>query len=184
MENITSYIIEDGEQEFDEQGFTISDDGTADWAIEKIAAAQAEIDRMTADCNEKISKIRERLEQFKKQPQSTIAFMEQKLMEYVAGLNVAPTKAGTRIYNLPAGKVSIKPQAPAFTVSDDDFVSWLKSTGKSDLIKCTEKGQWGELKKNGIIVSDDGATVLTADGEIVEGVTAELRDDVVKVEVL
>ena len=182
MENTEIYTTE--QEEFEEQAFTITDDSLADWAIERIAAAQEEIDRMTADCNEKINKIRERLEQFKKQPQSTITFMEQKLMEYVAGLNVAPTKAGTRIYNLPAGKVSIKPQAPAFTVSDDDFVSWLKSTGKSDLIKCTEKGQWGELKKNGIIVSDDGATVLTADGEIVEGVTAELRDDVVKVEVL
>lgn len=183
MENTENYINNEQEDEF-EQAWQIKDDGEADWAIEKIAMAQTEIDRMTADCNEKINKIRERLEQFKKQPQSTILFMELKLKEYVETLNVAPTKAGTRIYNLPAGKVSIKPQAPKFSVDDTEFVSWLKNNGHSDLVKCTESGQWGELKKNGVIVSEDGKTVLTVDGELVEGVTVEQRDDVVKVEVI
>lgn len=182
METAENYSTE--EQEFEQTGWTITNDELADWAIENIAQAQAEIDRMTADCIEKVKKITERLDSFATKHQQTICFFETQLQRYVETLDVKPTKAGTKIYNLPSGKVSIKPQAPKFTVANDDFIAWLKLTGKQDLIKCTETAQWGELKKNGIIVGEDGTTVLTADGELVTGVTAELREDVVKVEVL
>ena len=184
MKTTQEYLTDTEEQEFEQTGWTITDDALADWAIEKIAQAQAEIDRMTADCVEKVKKITERLDSFATKHQQAICFFETQLQRYVETLDVKPTKAGTKIYNLPSGKVSIKPQAPKFNVSDTDFIAWLKMTGKQDLIISTEKGQWGELKKSGIIVGEDGTTVLTADGEIIEGISAELREDVVKVEVL
>lgn len=171
-------------EDFEQTAFTITDDGFADWAIEVIAEARAEVARMRKSYNEKVDLMAERLVKFEMQHNKSISFMELKLKEYVESLDLKPTKAGTRIYNLPAGKVSIKRQAPKYTVNDDEFVEWLESNGHSELVKVTKIGKWGELKKAGVIVSDDGKIVLTEQGEIVGGITAELRDDVVKVEVL
>ena len=184
METTQEYLTDTEEQEFEQTGWTITNDELADWAIEKIAQAQAEIDRFTEACTDKINKLSIRLKEVTDKQNKSIDFFEYKLKEYIETLDIKASKAGTKIYNLPSGKISIKPQAPKFTVTNDDFIAWLKLTGKQDLIKCTETAQWGELKKSGIIVGEDGTTVLTADGELVTGVTAELREDVVKVEVL
>lgn len=183
MENTENYINNEQEDEF-EQAWQIKDDGEADWAFEKVANAQAEIDRCDKNLQDKIAKMQMAFDKIKLAQEKDIAFFTNKLKDYLYKLDIKPTKAGSRMYNLPSGKVTVKPQQPKYTVDDTAFVAWLKNNGHSDLVKCTESGQWGELKKNGVIVSEDGATVLTADGELVGGVVAELREDVVKVEVL
>jgi phage host-nuclease inhibitor protein Gam len=153
-------------------GFTVDTDGKADWCIERIAEIRAEIERFNTVTNERIEALRDRQERYVAGKQSNIEYFEGQLRAYMEHLDITPTKAGSRIYNLPSGKLTLKPESPEFAIDKTALVGWLKAAGKTDFVKVEELPMWGELKKACTVT--DGK-VITAEGEVVDGVAVEMK---------
>lgn len=153
-------------------GFTVDDDGKADWCIERIAELRTEMERFNAACQDKIDAIRKRQADYAEHKQNYITYFEGQLRAYLERLDIAPTKAGSRIYNLPSGKLTLKPESPDFAIDNPALVGWLKAAGKSEFVRVEESPMWGELKKACTVA--DGK-VITDEGEIVEGITVEMK---------
>lgn len=153
-------------------GFTVDTDGKADWCIERIAEIRAEIERFNAVTNERIEALRDRQVRYVAGKQSNIEYFEGQLRAYMEHLDITPTKAGSRIYNLPSGKLTLKPESPEYAVDKTALVGWLKSAGRTELVKVEELPMWGELKK--VCTVADGK-VITAEGEVVDGVAVEMK---------
>lgn len=179
MTEVIDEILEDRGAE--KETFEVKDDVTADWCMDKIREEQAEIKRFEMVVNSKINTLKRRLETLKNEKERSVTYFEGKLRDYFETLNIKPTKAGNKSYKLPGGKLNLKKQQPQYKREDDNLVTWLKDNGKNDLIQTKETPKWGELKK--ICTVTENGKVVTADGEIVAGVTAESRPNKFSVDV-
>lgn len=146
----------------------ITDDGCADWALEKIKAEKDELDRLTALAEQKIAELEEKIENAKRRYEQNTTFLTQMLAEYFETVPRKKTKTGTESYQLLSGKLVKKPAAVKMQPNDDKLVEWLRSAGRDDLIKVETKAAWGELKKQITIVGE--IAMIEETGEIVEGV--------------
>lgn len=142
--------------------FIIDDDGKANWAVQRIQEAQAEILQWRAYYKDAMEKI-------EKRQMSRIEYLKHMLSEYFATVPHHSTKTQDS-YDLPSGKLVRKYPGPKYEVEDAALVEWLKQSGMTDFVKVEtkEKPAWGELKKQ---VTVSGTNVVTEDGEIVPGVT-------------
>ncbi|NSW84344.1 MAG: host-nuclease inhibitor Gam family protein [Syntrophothermus sp.] len=92
---------------------------------------------------------------------------------------LAKAQDGTAPGALVAGwKNSVSRSAAGVRRGKEKLLAWLKERGMTDFIEVTENPLWGELKKR---VQVAGSYVVTADGEIVEGVEVVQRPPVFKV---
>lgn len=156
------------------EGFTVRDDGAAEWCLKKIREAQADVKKWEAH-------YAAQLERVKAEADREIAYFTAKLEEYFDQVPRKATKT-QESYTLPGGKLIRKKQQPKFTVTDADTLPWLAENKLWDMIETRQSVKWAELKKT-VTVTPDGAHVTTADGEIVPGVSVEQRPDVFRVEV-
>ena len=83
------------------------------------------------------------------------------------------------IIRSPYGQVSTRKQRPKFKYDDLELLNWAKNN-REDLVKVetVEKVNKNEIKKLGQVY--DGKLV-TEDGEVIEGVEVEERDEVVTI---
>ena len=181
INEIIDEIIDENTEENDteEKSFKIDNDDLADWAIEKIKAQQEEIERARSIVKGKIAELLLRISQIENEGKQTIDFFTNALEQYAQTVKMSETKAGNKVYKLVSGKLSLKRQQPKFEINDDVLCEWLIKQNKEDFITYTRKPQWGELKKE---VQVAGNAVITETGEVVEGVTAEEREPIFKVE--
>jgi hypothetical protein len=116
-----------------------------------------------------------KLQQEKDRMARRVAWAENNLRAYFEQVPFKTTKAGWKTYDLPNGKLTFKPQEPAYDRQDDDIVKWLKASKKPELIKIKEAPDWTNLKKQ-LKVGPDGKCMVTADGEVVPGITVIPQD--------
>ncbi len=163
-ENIAAEIAE----EAGDQRFTIDDDGKANWAVQKIMEAQAEIENWKQYYETALEKIRKR-------QTARIDYLKYMLRQYFETVPHKTTKTQAS-YDLPSGKLLMKHPGPKFDTDDSVLVPWLEENGLTDFVKVEtkKKAAWGELKKT---VTINGDTVVTEDGEIVPGVTVSQPED-------
>ena len=147
--------------------FEIDDDMKADWAVRKIAEAEAEKKRWYDYYAEAYAKI-------EASQDSRINYLKSLLRRYFETVPHKETKTQAS-YPLPSGKLVLKQTGPKFTTKDEELLPWLIENQMTDYIKTEtkQKPMWGELKK---IVSIAGTQVVTEDGEIVPGVTVEEQE--------
>lgn len=162
-------ILELGETDI--QGFTVTDDATAEWCLKKIREAQADVEKWETFYAAQLAKVKEGAE-------GSIAYFTAKLEEYFVTVPHKATKT-QESYSLPGGKLIRKKQQPDFTTDNAALVPWLEQNFMSQLVKVQKKADWAGLKK---VVTVSGENVVTDDGEIVPGVTVTPRPDVFKVE--
>lgn len=157
----------------EEQAFTIKDDGTAEWCLQKIKEAEADRAKWKAHYEAQMEKVNETAD-------SVVAYFTDKLEEY---FSIVPHKAAkaSESYALPSGKLIRKKQQPEYTRDDEKLVPWLKQNFMGQLVKVKESADWASLKSL-VHVTPDGANVATDDGEIVPGVAVTPRPDVFKIE--
>lgn len=146
----------------------ITDDGCADWALEKIKAEKDELERLTALAEQKIAELKEKIENAKRRYDQNTAFLTHMLAEYFETVPHKKTKTGTESYQLLSGKLVKKPASFKMQPDDEKLVEWLRSAGREDLIKVETKAAWGDLKKQITIVGE--IAMIEETGEIVEGV--------------
>lgn len=145
----------------------ITDDHSAEWAIEQIRQAQADTTKWEEHFSRQLDKIRQ-------SNQDTVDFMTAKLEAYFD--TVPHKKAATQeSYQLPGAKLVRKTPSPEFKRDDAALVAYLK-TSAPECVEIVEKPRWGEYKKRCRVV--DGAVIDAETGEIVAGVTAEVRPPV------
>lgn len=161
-------------------GWRIADDDTADWAVAKIAEERAELDRIKALADEKISRIMEQVHAAEKRYENGTAYLTNKLAEYFHTVPHKKTKT-TESYRLLSGTLKMKIGGVAMKQDDEKLLEFLKASGNVDMIKTTEKPMWGEYKKRLEIIG--GQIVDNTTGEIVEGVEVIEKPDNFTVEI-
>lgn len=178
MEDKALYEILAPETE-EKDNFVIDNDSKAEWAITVIKAEKTDRDRLISVCEQKIQEYQEKIEQFKKQYESRTSYLISCLNQYFQTVPHKTTKT-QETYKLPSGTLKLKLHGVEYQRDDTKLVEWLKSSGMSDYIQIKESPKWAELKKT---IQVSGNKVITADGEIVEGVSAVEKPAVFEVEV-
>lgn len=137
-----------------EQGFHITDDGGARWAVEQMKAADEEYER-------DLMWYQGLIEKAKAKRDARQARMIQYLRDYAEIVPMKETKT-QKSYPVPGGKLVLKKATTKLEHDDAVILQTLKKQGRDDMIKRTvvEKVDWMSLKKE-----------LAETGEIIEGVT-------------
>ena len=160
----------------------IKDDGSADWAIRKIADEKAEFERIKALADEQIARIIEKVEAAKRRYENGTSFLTSKLAEYFETIQPKESKNKTKLsYRLLSGTLVKKIGGTVMKQDSEKLLEYLKASGNADMIKLTEEPKWGEFKKRLEIVNDQ--IIDTETGELVEGVTIETKPDTFAVEI-
>jgi putative cell wall-binding protein len=173
-DNLALEII--GEQE---DGFVINNDHLAEWALKKISEEKAEMQRMINVCQTFINEYQMKIGNYQKQFESKTEYLTGQLQLYFETVPHKATKT-QEIYKLPSGTLKKKYGTPEFIRDETVLSNYLKDNNMTDYYEEVAKPKWAELKK---IITVSGEKVLTADGEIIEGVTAVPRPDTFEVEI-
>jgi len=155
-----------------ERRFMVENDQQAEWCLDKIAEANATIEKWTKFYTEQLNKIKAR-EEFR------ISWMEKLLRPYFHEMPHKVTKT-QESYALPSGKLIMKKQAPEWERDDDLILAWLKANDEEKFVKTKEVVDWAELKKTLTVYGNQAGNGL---GEIIPGITVKKRPDKFVVEV-
>ena len=157
--------------------FTIKDLDSANWAFRKLAAIERKRKEIQELADREIERIKDWQNQEEESLNNSKEFFEGLLTEYfVRQKEVNPKfKLST-----PYGRVSSGKQQPKWIYDNDKVVEWLKENDK-ELIRVKYEPDKREIKKKYEVV---GNTVVTEDGEIVEGITVEERPDSINIKVV
>jgi hypothetical protein len=175
-------MIEESALTEEERRFTVDDDQKAEWCLEKIREAKADLMKWIEFYVEQTDKVKAKCE-------ARIAFFEGMLQRYFATVPHKETKT-QESYALPSGKLVLKKQGPDYERDDALILAWLKANDGDRFVKTKESVDWAELKKKidvlQLTAGDEKVTeqvVFTETGEVVPGITVTARPDVFKVEV-
>lgn len=161
-----------------EEGFVIDNDRKAEWALRKIQEERAEYQRYSQVCQAMILEYQEKMKHAEEQVKSRTSWLESQLHRYLLSVPRKVTKT-QETYKLPGGTLRLRNPGPEFKRDDELLVKWLKENDMGQYIKVEEKAMWGELRKT---LTTAGETVVTGDGQVVEGVTAVERPPVFEIE--
>ena len=181
-EKITYADVTDGLPDFepdelpeDEDGFKITDDAGAEWALRKIREAEDEEKRLTSLYTAELTRINAALLKITERTNSTRAYFNGLLRRYFETVPHTRTKAGTEQYKLLTGTLAMKPAAPKFVPDKERLLAWLEKNGREDLIKTERSPKWAEVKKG---LTYAAGCAVDENGEIVDGVEAVVEEPV------
>lgn len=149
------------------QGFQITDDAKAEWAVRKIKEAQADTSKWQAH-------FAGQLEAIKKANDATVDFMTGLLAHYFETVPHKDSKTMSK-YELPGATLVRKQQQPEYTRDDAALLAYLDASDRGEYVKVVRSPDWAGFKK--LTEVRDGAVVDTETGEIVNGVTVSVRPD-------
>lgn len=158
----------------------IHDDLGAELALHKLRDIQNEYDRLISDCEWLINFYKRRADELTAKRTDACASVESMLALYFSTVPHKRTKT-QETYALPSGKLVMKQPPTQFKRDDAALGQWLKASGYGDLVETKLEPKWGELKKRGVQVLEDGQCVYTETGEIIPGVTAAVPAPVFQV---
>ena len=164
----------------EKEGWQITDDLTADWALDKIRDARAEYNRFEMVAKAKIRQIEDALTKKRMAMESETGFFEGKLRDYLERVKAKETKT-QKTYSLPSGKLKLKYQAPEYKRDEEILLSYLESNNMSDYVKLKKSADWAELKK--LTKQIDNKVVNTETGEIIPGIELVEREPKFEVEI-
>lgn len=157
--------------------FRITDDSTADWAIEKINEARAERDRLLSLVEEKMEQLEEKRKLYIENFETNTCYLRGKLMDYFMTVKTHDTKTMKK-YKLVSGTLVLKKQQSLYERDETALLAWAETTAP-ELVKVKKEISWADLKKR----ADVSGGSLLLDGEIIHGVTVIEREDVFEVQV-
>lgn len=162
-------------EEFNEdEGFRVTDDGKADWAVRKIAEHKKEIDRIKDFAKERIEQIKRWQESEVESLENNIDFLESLLQEYLYNTEQKRIK-------LPSGNVNIRKQQPKWVYNDSLVLDALEKAQMDEFIRIKKEVNKSELRKHVEIVN--GKAVNKETGEVIDGIEIVERGETVSVRV-
>lgn len=162
MENLMQTILEPQTTEF-----RVDNDRKADWALERIAEAESERDRLLALAQQEIDELKAEMEKIAEKYDRDTGYLKACLKEYFATVDSKETKTQAT-YKLLHGSLVWK--KPKQKINHDD-AELLKALAGTEYIETKESVKWGEYKKN--LTIQDGQVIDTTTGELVTGCSVE-----------
>lgn len=143
-----------------EESFVIDNDQLADWAVRKIAEADAELEKMDAWYKTQLQIAHDRHDK-------EVSFFASRLQKYMDLVPVKDTKT-TRKYALPSGELVLSKEKQDFSAVDTDaLLGWCQENDPA-LVSVVMKPAWADIKKR--LTMTDSGVVDQETGMIVEGV--------------
>lgn len=161
-----------------QEQFSITDDKSAEWAVKKIAEERAEAQRYLNLCETMIQEYKFKAQKAEEKLERDTSYLKSMLMQYFETVPKKATKT-KESYQLASGTLVKKFGTKEFIRDEETLLNWLKSSGKTNLVKTKESADWATLKKE---VTVSGNSVITTDGEIVEGVKVQDKPDTFEIE--
>lgn len=160
--------------------FRISDLGTLNWALRKLAA----LDRRETEITELAKAELERIENWRKKRLDAVQRSREYLMflieEYARKQREENPKWKV---STPYGRVSFRRMAPKWHWKDDlSLVEWLERSGHTDMIRIKKEPE-KTMVKNFLAPIENGLVIDPNTGEIVPGVQVEEQPEKLVVEV-
>lgn len=172
------------------RGWTVTDDGSAEWAMGRYARAQAKVAELAEqaevwkdEAHDRLARIRVWFDHRAERPRATMAFMEAHLARYALDLREADPKAKTLV--LPSGAVTTTEVKPKAEVADEDRVvtwvchQWADDPEVADLVAAPQPRKLYVQRlrdRTEVVEVIDHARLLLASAELVEWVRYELAE--------
>lgn len=153
------------------EGWRVDSMSSADWALRKIRARRAELAEIKKYADAEKARIDMWLKEQTESLQSDVDFFEAQLKPFVAD---ALDGKKTKTMKFPCGSCSFKKSAPTFTKDEAVLLNYVKEND-SQYVNVKESVNWAEFKKT-LQFAQDGK-LITADGEVVPGVTYTVEED-------
>ena len=147
------------------QGFVITDDQMADWAVRKIVEADKELERMEAWYALQLQQVRDKHDR-------AVGFFNARLAEYLGKVPAKETKTTIKYALLSGDMVLTKAKPDYEPVDEEKLLGWCKMNAP-ELVKVTMRPAWADVKKR-LVVSGD-SIVDKETGVIVDGVESVLK---------
>lgn len=164
-----SELLEELEQV---EQFQVTDDQKADWCLQKIAEADAELEKLTAWYQRQIDLAKEHHE-------SRVSYFTELLKKYFSTVPAKETKTMSK-YSLPSGELIMSKAKEDFKAADKEkLLSWC-ITNDPELIKVESSPKWAEIKKR-LTTDAEGKIVDSETGLFVDGVELEEKPEEFKV---
>jgi phage host-nuclease inhibitor protein Gam len=151
------------------EGFKVTDDYKADWALRKYRSYQERIELNESLAEKERKRIEDWLSSENEKLKQKQSFFENHLIAYAIGER---DNNDRKTISLPNGTISTRQGSDSTTIEDkESILGWLKENNHSDVIKVKEELDLTEFKKQIVI---DGEKVIWKDtGEIVQGVSVK-----------
>lgn len=159
----------------DGEPFRVTDDTLADWALERQARAQAEVDRVKAIAAEKRRQLAQWEQDATRGPLHSVEHYKALGVDYYRQLFERNPKL-PKTYKLPSGTLSRRACRVSYEVIDATaLVEWAAENDPAILSE--PKPLVSALKGDGYTLTD-GGDIVSATGEVVPGVHAVGGEDV------
>ena len=172
-------ILKMAEEKTGQEGWKVTDDSAAEWALVKLREEENESKRIVDQCQAQIDFYQSRIQQEQERLSHSSGFLKAQLLEYFATVPHKKTKT-QETYRLPSGNLKLKYGKLQYRHDDKALLKFLQDRDMTDYIKTTQAPKWGDIRKT-LVPAGDKA--VNSDGEIVEGVTVEQGPEEFKVEV-
>lgn len=166
-------------EEIEKQRFKVDSLESANWCLRKLAALEKQQSEIDALAQKEIERIQNWQQSEKEKIDFSKRFFECLLEEYFRSEREKNPKFKL---STPYGKVSSRKQQPKWTYDDEKLLNSLESAGLKDFIRIKKEVDKAALKKAVTVL---GGQAVTADGEIIKGITIEEQPEkiVIKPEV-
>lgn len=175
MDNLALQIIDNEVTE----GFIVDTDSKAEWAVKKLAEEQKELQRMTMTIDSIIAEYQFKKAQEEKKFEEKTRWLKNQLMNYFENVDGKKASKTQLTYSLPSAKLIKKFGGQDFKRDDETLVKWLEDSNRNELVKIKKSPDWATLKKEVAVLN---GSVVTADGEIVNGVQVLDKEDTFDIE--
>lgn len=156
------------------EGFVITDDNLADWALRKIRDEEAERDRLISIAQNQIQELQEKMEYLKNKCDKDTSFLKGCLAQYMDKVPHKSTKT-QETYQLLTGKLVLKKPSQKMVVPDDNkLLDYLDKESYKDYIKTKYSPDWAGFKK--ILEIKGGDIINTETGEVIDPKIIAIED--------
>lgn len=158
-------------REEEREKWTVQDDVTADWCLDKIRESKAEYNRFEMVAKEKMFQIEMALKREREKTERETGFFEGKLREYFEKIKANSKDSKTqKSYKLPSGTLKLKKSSITFDYDKEKLLEYAeKNKGMGDYIKTVKEFKWAEFKKSleikdGDIINKETGEIISIDG--------------------
>lgn len=150
--------------------FHVTDDDSADWAVQKIKEDLFERDRLIGIAKNKIERLEDEICEITNEYDRKTSFLKSCLFDYFTTVKHKETKT-QESYKLLSGSLVMKKASSKIVKDDDILVEYFTDNDMTDFIKVTKSPKWAEYKKR---LEINGENVIdTETGEIVDALCVE-----------
>jgi hypothetical protein len=177
-------LAEMQEAEEAREGFRVTDKGSADWCLRKIAAYRAEMAENQELVQAEIERLQQWLKAENEKAEQSIAYFSGLLEEWLRAEHERDERK--RSVSLPHGRIRLKKQQPEYTYQDEKVTLFLKTAApdmvKTEVIETYSKSDLKAFIKKHCDVTGEGVPVVASTGEVVPGVQITERPPKFEVE--